>query len=550
MKSLLSIAVVCMFLTVPVLAQTPGIYNAGDVAVINDMIDNNGLQWTKADPADGSYISDGWIGAHWSDEETGKRIVILDIVNQSLTGDLDVSKLTGLQELLCSSWIIMENSSDPLPPYSELNNEQLNRLTSLNASGCSNLRQLDCRFNLLTSLDVSACTGLEFLDCAVNQLEELNVAELTLLKRLYCSNNNLTSLTVTGCTGLEHLYCTDNSLTTLDVSGLIGLSWLYCSNNSLTSMDMSGLSGLQWLFCGDNDFTSLDVSELTGLERLSCEVNRLTSLDVSALYNLRIFYCAYNNLTSLDLTGCVALQELSCSYNKLESIDLSDLSDLKSINCMENKLTDLDLSGLTSPEYLYCSNNNLTKLTVSGLTGLNTLFCTANHLTFLDLTGMNNLVYFEGHSQTLSLIFTGSDNHYTANIVFGDGVTFDIPTLSYENDLLTITSDEAKTFGFTSPTVQPDIALTGTITAAYETIIIPANDPFAQAGNPCALNAYVQNGRLHVTGLHTGVPWRIFSLSGALIYQNTATGNEADIDLPSRGVFIVKSGLQAVKVYY
>ena len=541
-----------MFLTLPVLAQTPGIYNPGDVAVINDMIDYNGLQWTKADPADGSYIPDGWTGAHWSDGETDKRIIILDIANQSLTGDLDVSKLTGLQELLCSSWIIIENSNsnDPLPPNSELNNEQLNRLTSLNASGCSNLRQLDCIFNMLTSLDVSACTELEVLECTANQLEELNVAGLTHLKRLSCNNNNLTSLIVTGCTGLEQLYCTDNSLASLDVSGLISLSWLFCSNNSLSSINMSGLSGLQWLFCGNNDFTSLDVSELTGLERFSCEVNRLTSLDVSGLSNLRHFNCAYNNLTSLVLTGCAALQELICSYNNLASIDLSGLTGLSSLNCMENKLTDLELSGLTSLEYLYCSNNSLTKLTVLGLTDLNTLFCTANQLTFLDLTGMNNLVYFEGHSQTLSLLFTGSDNHYTANIVFGDGVTFDTPNLSYENDLLTITSDETLSFDFTSPTVQPDIALTGTITAAYETIIIPANDPLARICNSCLpLKTYVQNGRLHVSGLHTGEPWRVYRMSGALIYRDTATGSEANISLPARGLYIVQSGDRTVKIY-
>ena len=558
----------------PLSAQVPSFYNSGDIAVVNEIIDNNGLKWPKADPADGSYVPDEWIGVGWSEEETDNRVIILDILNQSLTGDLDVTKLSELQHLLCSSWIEIQNSNsnDGQPENVVMNIDYLNRLTSINASGCSKLLNLDCTFNQLTSIDVSKCADLAYLYCSANHLDKLNVEDMTCLKDLYCNNNNLTALYLKGCINLERLYCSDNNLSSLDVSGLTNLLWLFCSGNSMTSLDMVGLSNLQRLYCSDNSFTSIDISDLTGLEILSCEVNKLSSLDVSGLSNLLALNCAYNDFTSLDVSGCADLLQLSCSYCKLASIDLPETSSLTLLNCMENDLTALDLSGQTSLRNLYCNNNSLSELDLSGLTNLENLFCDYNSLTALDVTGLpdllnisclyneltfldlsenNSLAWFDGIGQKRSLTLTGDDNIFTANIVFGDGATFDDTALSYENGLLTSTSDEARAFGFTSPTGRPDMALTGTITATYETENGTANDPHARFCNPCApLKSFVQNGRLHVSGLLTGMPWSVYHFSGALVYQDTATGQEANLNLPAHGLYIITSGAQSAKVVY
>jgi hypothetical protein len=64
------------------------------------------------------------------------------------------------------------------------------------------------------------------------------------------------------------------------------------------------------------------------------------------------------------------------------------------------------------------------------------------------------------------------------------------------------------------------------------------------------LKAYVQNELLHVSGLTVGKPWRIYSISGALIYQSVAHEDKADLNLRIRGVYIVTSGNKTVKVIY
>ena len=101
---LMTICLVLMLLpriVMPIIAATPGTYNAGDIAVINRIIANNGLNWTTADPADGSYVPGGWTGIVWSDDNTDKRILELDVSGKNLAGTLDVAGLTDLNLLNC-----------------------------------------------------------------------------------------------------------------------------------------------------------------------------------------------------------------------------------------------------------------------------------------------------------------------------------------------------------------------------------------------------------------------------------------------------------------
>jgi len=64
-----------------------------------------------------------------------------------------------------------------------------------------------------------------------------------------------------------------------------------------------------------------------------------------------------------------------------------------------------------------------------------------------------------------------------------------------------------------------------------------------------ALKAWVEGESLHVTGLTAGQIWRVCSLSGMTVYQNTAGENgEAVIQLSTKGIYIVQSGNKAIKV--
>ena len=85
---------------VTVIINAAPVYNPGDIAVINAIIDNNGLNWTKA-PEDGSAIPVGWTGIIWSDDPIDKRITRLDLYANGLSGEVDVSGLTEMEWLDC-----------------------------------------------------------------------------------------------------------------------------------------------------------------------------------------------------------------------------------------------------------------------------------------------------------------------------------------------------------------------------------------------------------------------------------------------------------------
>ena len=160
-KGLLARALVFCLLAVSVSAAFPtavmataGDFNTGDIAVINAIIDNNGLGWTKDNVADGDTIPVDWTGVIWSADNTNKRITSLNIGNKNLTGTLDVSGLSALTDLACND----------------------NQLTALNISANASLKILHCYENNLTSLDISANAALVTLQCSGNQITTINIS--------------------------------------------------------------------------------------------------------------------------------------------------------------------------------------------------------------------------------------------------------------------------------------------------------------------------------------------------------------------------------------
>jgi Leucine-rich repeat (LRR) protein len=191
-------------------------YHAGDMAVINEIIKNNGLKWTEASQTqltDGRSVPASWTGATWKDDGTNMRIAALQISDKGLSGALNVTGLTKLETLYCH------------------NNPEL---TSLNASGCAVLTDLGCAYSALTSLNVSGCAALEEIDCTHNVLTSLNVSNLTALTVLDCYINEIAALNVSGCAALEEIDCSQNKLTSLNLTGLTALSFLDCSENFLS----------------------------------------------------------------------------------------------------------------------------------------------------------------------------------------------------------------------------------------------------------------------------------------------------------------------------
>jgi len=477
-------------------------YNPGDIAVINAIIENNGLDWPKCPYTDGDLSADptwmttnwgaNWARrAEWSADATDKRIINLGLWEGGLTGVLDVTGLTRLERLECAR----------------------NSLTEVHVSGLVNLKYLFCYDNNLTELDASGLTNLERLSCYNNALTELNTTGLTELEDLNCSYNSLTALDLTGLANLNranvshNLFADTNALTGTDsipafeewdtggftfspqkvrvgdcypgdiaiintiIENNSRLGWPLCpymdedvkTDYNWMSMNWPGVwwsgdaadkrvigLGLGWGEKGRGPLETLDVSGLTNLEWLTCSTNRLTELNVSGLAKLKWLVCYDNNLTELDLSGLTNLEWLWCYSNRLTELNVSGLAKLEELDCWDNDLTELDVTDLTNLQALYCSRNNLTALDVSGLTNLEWLYCDENNLTTLDLSGLAKLEWAD------------VSNNYFANTAAVTG-TEDIPAFE---------EWDAGNFTFSPQKKRGDVTETGTVTAADAAAIL------------------------------------------------------------------------------
>jgi len=74
---------------------------------------------------------------------------------------------------------------------------------------------------------------------------------------------------------------------------------------------------------------------------------------------------------------------------------------------------------------------------------------------------------------------------------------------------------------------------------------------YSGGNNPVnPLKAWVRNGTLHVTSLTIGETLSVYSVTGALVYQSDATGDETDIPLKMQRMYIVRLGNYEIKVVY
>ena len=318
-----------------------GTLNAGDIAVINKMITDNGLMLTLADPADGSYVPYDWGGyISWATSATEKRITAIDVYNQGLYGTLDVAALDELIYLSCST----------------------NDLTGINLTGLTNLTMLNCSDNAISNLDVSTLTTLEMLDYSYNMLPALDLTKNTALHAIACAGNNIQSIDLSANTLLEYIDVWDNLIDALDVSMLLELTYLYASINRLTSLDITQNAKLEDLDCSDNYLTDIDMSQNLLLENLGLGNNYLTTLDISANVELTILDCSNNLFTSLDVSHNVLLERLCCENNYLSALTGLAVTALDHINCSANQLTSIDVTGLV-PSAVYVFDNYFTSET-------------------------------------------------------------------------------------------------------------------------------------------------------------------------------------------
>lgn len=325
--------------------------------------------------------------------------------NGKLT-QVDLSGNTKLKELDLSNNQLNALDLSQNPQIQTLNIEG-NLLSTLNLSGGASLTSLNCAYNQLTSLDLSGFPSLSSLECRSNQITTLNLSQNTQLTYLYVDNNKLSILDVSSLTKLQGLYCGGNQLAALNLSACSELIGLNISGNSdITSINLSNCPHLQSLSISNTSITSLDLGDFPELYYLSCSGLKLNYLDLSEVPKLQHLYCSDCGLTSLDVSNNPSLWDLGCESNYIEYIDLSYNTQLQSLYISNNDLTQLDLSSAPNLRYLNCGGNDLSSsgLDLSYNPKLQDLNCWSCSLSALDVSSNLKLTWLNCNSNNLTTL--------------------------------------------------------------------------------------------------------------------------------------------------
>lgn len=203
------------------------------------------------------------------------------------------------------------------------NNTSMNKITSIDVTGCPQLKNLDVSFNPVGKLDLSGNPKLECLYANDCQLSSLDLSANPLLKELQLKKNKLSSLDLSGNKELEVVWVHENQLTSLDVSNNPLLKKISCSSNQLSSLDLSVNKELETLWIYENHLTSLDLSANSKLEEVDVSENQLTDLKLAKfrpkLKWLAIYGNRFSEAAMMDVIA--ALPEQKRTAGELYVVD-------------------------------------------------------------------------------------------------------------------------------------------------------------------------------------------------------------------------------------
>jgi len=207
-------------------------------------------------------------------------LLYLNILNNSISGSLDLNASTSLLSLTCNN----------------------NSISSIDVTNCAILNTINFDNNDLTSLDLSNKGNLEQVVGNNNSnLSSINLTNSNYLRVLRANSTNLSSLDLSAKTNLQYLEITGSNLSSLTIGAAMNLYNFNVSNNQLTTLDLTN--------CGQ---------PTTGLMVvINCDNNLLTELNIQNGDNLEIdtFSALNNNLT------CITVDDAAYSTSNWTSID-------------------------------------------------------------------------------------------------------------------------------------------------------------------------------------------------------------------------------------
>ncbi|GAA6293254.1 hypothetical protein F220043C3_16880 [Enterocloster asparagiformis] len=425
-------------------------YNLNDVAIINSIIEDTGLEGYQTNRPD------EWDFVTWKETDNGKQVQELMLEEKGMTGVLDISGLTELTELNCENNELTALIGVNIPKLDEFHCRN-NLLEQMELSGVNNtiflmrlsnnnFTELELPFDsYINDLDVSHNPQLRKLSINARvrgldidnnpELAEVNYRE-AVCRSLNCENTQLTEIGVSwACIGLftsgsqisriRFYESADEAYTSYfnhTVGGTIDInigSLVGGTNLALTAIPEEGCTFQKWLGLPSNaegsatDMTVLlprdstyswTVTAVFSPEDEDADGDNYHDGDVAVFQALLEQHPELNvnpdSPAEWETNGLVVwdsklpkrIGRLNLSGKNLSGVlDISGLPCLTDLSCKDNSLTELNLSSLPELKRLDCGANQLETLSMSGLSALQNLTCDGNQIKELNISQLPKL---------------------------------------------------------------------------------------------------------------------------------------------------------------
>lgn len=266
---------------------------------------------------------------------------------------LNITGLNKLETLDIGSTKLKDFDLSTLPPTLKQLIVESVGYEAIDFSKWPDLEKININMNKLTTLDLSKCKHMKSIDATSNALTQVNIKGCSNIERFNSTyNSDLTSVDLSGCVNLKYLYLNGTKIGSLSVAPFAPKLIELCVSNipSLTTLDLTGCTALTYLECQNTGLSgAISFSDYPKLEVIRCEQNKFTSVDVSKCNALREFNCYemetlaqvnlpedQSHLTLLNLFG----------IPNVKTITLGDLSSINHLNIYTMAVKRLDLSRL------------------------------------------------------------------------------------------------------------------------------------------------------------------------------------------------------------
>lgn len=210
---------------------------------------------------------------------------------------VDLNGCKALKLLNLGNWKQLESIAlDQCTQLYEANIYTHPKLKFLDLSKNANLEVLhyqDCAIeNILLHKNITQIRG------AGTNLTTISLPNYKELLAFECSRSeHLTSIDLTGCNNLKSISFDQTSVESFDFSAFPNLVAINCGNSQMPGVDVSTNKSLIHLFCAGLNLASLDISANTVLGKLDCSNNKLTTLNVDKNKYLRKVFINNNKFS-------------------------------------------------------------------------------------------------------------------------------------------------------------------------------------------------------------------------------------------------------------